>query len=191
MSKINSTKKEIINLILTKCVEEDNILTITENDNPVVDLRRIQTGAEVSILGRAISELVDDNFGIDIDLLFTPYLGLLPILVSASINLNDSGLDINYCYAENAVIIGHEPDHSDKVIIIEPNLSIMSYEALNRIKFKSGSKNLGIITLLDSSDFCHQSRAIKETIEDSYGLEVFSLFSFSELRNLVYPKTNS
>ena len=87
-----------------------------------------RTGGQMAKLGEFYAKAIQDNFGLDFDVLFGPAYKGIPLTVAATMEISRLyGRDIRYCsnrkeikdHGEKGILLGSPISEGDKVVIIE------------------------------------------------------------------------
>ena len=87
-----------------------------------------RTGGQMAKLGEFYAKAIQDNFGLDFDVLFGPAYKGIPLTVAATMEISRLyGRDIRYCsnrkeikdHGEKGILLGSPISAGDKVVIIE------------------------------------------------------------------------
>ncbi len=86
-----------------------------------------RTGDQMRRLGEFYADAIEASVGTDYDVLFGPAYKGIPLVVTTAVALSARGRDVSFCFnrkeakdhGERGVIVGHQPNDGDRVLIIE------------------------------------------------------------------------
>ena len=92
-----------------------------------VQTGKYRTGAQIRKLGEFYADAIEGNFGDGFDVLFGPAYKGIPLAVETAGALSARGRDVGFMFnrkeakdhGEGGVLVGHVPQSSDRVLIIE------------------------------------------------------------------------
>ena len=153
------------------------------------DISRFNNGEAATRLGEMYAKSIQ-RLGLPYDLLFGPaYKGIPLVALVASSLFRSFGRNVGYAYnrkeqkshGEKGSLVGHLLP-GQKVIIVDDVLTAgtAARETLDRLK-ACGAEAVALIVCFDRQEKGQTKGSAKTELEEIYGLQVCSLFDFSDL----------
>ncbi len=157
-----------------------------------------QSGEQLSKLGTYYAKAINDNFGVDFDILFGPAYKGIPLSVAASIAIfNEYGKNIRYCanrkeikdHGDKGILLGSPINDGDKIVIIEDvtTAGTSIRENLPIIKSQGDAEVLGLVVSVDRMERGEKKSALLE-IEEKYGIKTASIVTMQDVVEVLYNK---
>ena len=152
------------------------------------------TGSQLKRLGEYYAHAINDNFGLDFDVLFGPAYKGIPLAVTTAIALHDLyGKEVRYCSdrkeekdhgADKGNLLGYEPQDGDRVVMVEDVTT--SGKSIDETYPKvTGTASVEIKGLIVSLNRMEVGKGgvvtAQQEIQEKYGFPVASIVSMAEV----------
>ena len=157
------------------------------------------TGEQLHRLGLYYAQAINDNFGLDFDVVFGPAYKGIPLAVSAAASLyRNYDRDLPYCFnrkeakdhgADKGNLLGYEPKDGDRVVMVEDvTTSGKSIdETYPKVKAAADVEIKGLIVSLNRMEVGKGGvTTAQKEIEAKYGFPVASIVSMAEVVETLY-----
>mgnify|MGYP000180631321 FL=1 len=157
------------------------------------------TGEQLHRLGLYYAQAINDNFGLDFDVVFGPAYKGIPLAVSAAASLyRNYGRDLPYCFnrkevkdhGDTGILLGSPIKDGDKVVIIEDvTTSGKSIEETFPIIKAQGDVEIkGLMVSLNRMERGKGTRSALDEIKDLYGFPTAAIVSMADVVEHLYNK---
>ncbi len=148
-------------------------------------------GSQLKTLGGYYARAINDNFGLDFDVLFGPAYKGIPLTVAASMEISSQfGKDIRYCsnrkevkdHGDKGILLGGPIEEGDRVLIIEDvtTAGTSIAETLPIINAQGG-KVIGLCVSVDRQERGTGEKSALKEIEEKYGFKTASIATMSDV----------
>lgn len=158
------------------------------------------TGAQLRKLGQYYAKAINDNFGLDFDVLFGPAYKGIPLSVATTMAISELyGKEIRYCsnrkevkdHGDTGILLGSKLQDGDRVLIIEDvTTSGKSIEETFPIlKAQADVEIKGLIVSLNRMERGMTSKmSALEEIKQKYGFETRAIVTMEDVVERLYNK---
>lgn len=158
------------------------------------------TGTQLRKLGEYYAKAINDNYGLDIDVLFGPAYKGIPLTVATTMAISELyGKDIRYCsnrkevkdHGDTGILLGSKLKDGDRVVIIEDvTTSGKSIEETFPIlKAQADVEIKGLMVSLNRMEVGKGGeKSALEEIKDLYGFETNAIVSMEDVVEHLYNK---
>ena len=151
-----------------------------------------RTGGKMAKLGEFYAKAIQDNFGLDFDVLFGPAYKGIPLTVAATMEISRLyGRDIRYCsnrkeikdHGEKGILLGSPISAGDKVVIIEDvtTAGTSIRETVPIIKAQGTDDILGLVVSVDRMERGTGDVSALKEIENEFGIRTCSIVSMKDV----------
>lgn len=158
-----------------------------------------RTGSQLKRLGEYYARAIQENFGLDFDILFGPAYKGIPLSVTASIAISDLfGQDIRYCsnrkeikdHGDKGILLGSPIEDGDKVVIIEDvtTAGTSIEETLPIVKAQGDVDVLGLVVSVDRMERGQGKKSALREISEKYGMKTTAIVTMGEVVEHLYNK---
>lgn len=160
-----------------------------------------RTGSQLRKLGEYYARAIQEQFGMDFDLLFGPAYKGIPLSVTTTIAISELyDKDVKYCsnrkevkdHGDQGILLGSPISDNDRVIIIEDVTTAGTSigETMPIIKAQGNVSVLGLVVSVDRMERGKTSKSALAEIEETYGMKTTSIVTMEEvvehLHNIPY-----
>ncbi len=158
------------------------------------------TGTQLRKLGEYYAKAINDNYGLDFDVLFGPAYKGIPLTVATTMAISELyGKDIRYCsnrkevkdHGDTGILLGSKLKDGDRVVIIEDvTTSGKSIEETFPIlKAQADVEIKGLMVSLNRMEVGKGGeKSALEEIKDLYGFETNAIVSMEDVVEHLYNK---
>ena len=157
------------------------------------------TGKQLKKLGEYYAKAINDNFGLDFDVLFGPaYKGIPLACVTATAIYELYGKEVRYCsnrkevkdHGDTGILLGSKLKDGDKVIMIEDvTTSGKSMEETVPIVRSQANVDIkGLVVSLNRNEKGKGNKTALKEIEDLYGFKAVAIVSMPEVVEILQEK---
>ena len=157
-----------------------------------VNTGRYRTGSQLAQLGRFYAQALTDKLGTGFDNLYGPAYKGISLAVTMGIALStDCGHDVSISYnrkeakdhGEKGLIIGHQYEGSEKVVIIEDVMTAGTSvrESMSILKQNGGPEVKAVIVSVDRMERGQGDFSAVQEVCHEFDLEVFSIVTVKEV----------
>lgn len=157
------------------------------------------TGYQLKKLGEYYAQAINDNFGLDFDVLFGPAYKGIPLGVVTAIAIHDLyGKEVRYCSnrkevkdhgADKGNLLGAELKDGDRVVMVE-DVTTSGKSIDETYPIVTGAANVDIKGLIVSLNRMEVGKGgvttAQKEIEAKYGFPVASIVSMAEVVEVLY-----
>ena len=158
-----------------------------------------RTGGQMAKLGEFYAKAIQDNFGLDFDVLFGPAYKGIPLSVAATMEISRLyGRDIRYCsnrkeikdHGEKGILLGSPISAGDKVVIIEDvtTAGTSIRETVPIIKAQGTDNILGLVVSVDRMERGTGEVSALQEIENEFGIRTCSIVSMKDVIECLYNR---
>ena len=158
-----------------------------------------RTGGQMAKLGEFYAKAIQDNFGLDFDVLFGPAYKGIPLSVAATMEISRLyGRDIRYCsnrkeikdHGEKGILLGSPISAGDKVVIIEDvtTAGTSIRETVPIIKAQGTDDIMGLVVSVDRMERGTGDVSALTEIENECGIRTCSIVSMKDVIECLYNR---
>ena len=158
-----------------------------------------RTGGQMAKLGEFYAKAIQDNFGLDFDVLFGPAYKGIPLSVAATMEISRLyGRDIRYCsnrkeikdHGEKGILLGSPISAGDKVVIIEDvtTAGTSIRETVPIIKAQGTDDIMGLVVSVDRMERGTRDVSALTEIENEFGIRTCSIVSMKDVIECLYNR---
>ncbi|MBR3068452.1 MAG: orotate phosphoribosyltransferase, partial [Lachnospiraceae bacterium] len=158
-----------------------------------------RTGGQMAKLGEFYAKAIQDNFGLDFDVLFGPAYTGIPLSVAATMEISRLyGRDIRYCsnrkeikdHGEKGILLGSPISAGDKVVIIEDvtTAGTSIRETVPIIKAQGTDDIMGLVVSVDRMERGTGEVSALQEIENEFGIRTCSIVSMKDVIECLYNR---
>ena len=159
-----------------------------------------RTGGQMAKLGGEFyAKAIQDNFGLDFDVLFGPAYKGIPLSVAATMEISRLyGRDIRYCsnrkeikdHGEKGILLGSPISAGDKVVIIEDvtTAGTSIRETVPIIKAQGTDDIMGLVVSVDRMERGTGDVSALTEIENEFGIRTCSIVSMKDVIECLYNR---
>ncbi len=158
-----------------------------------------RTGGQMAKLGEFYAKAIQDNFGLDFDVLFGPAYKGIPLTVAATMEISRLyGRDIRYCsnrkeikdHGEKGILLGSPISAGDKVVIIEDvtTAGTSIRETVPIIKAQGTDDILGLVVSVDRMERGTGDVSALKELESEFGIRTCSIVSMKDVIECLYNR---
>lgn len=157
------------------------------------------TGDQLHRLGIYYAQAIEQNFGLDFDVVFGPAYKGIPLSVVTAMALNELyGKEVRYCsnrkevkdHGDKGILLGSPIEDGDKVVIIEDvtTAGTSIQETLPIIKAQGDVSPIGLVVSVDRMERGQGTKSALKEIEEKYGLKTTAIVTMAEVVEHLYNK---
>lgn len=158
-----------------------------------------KTGGQLRKLGQYYAKAIEQNYGIDFDILFGPAYKGIPLSVTTAIAMNVLfNKEINYCsnrkelkdHGDKGILLGSPLKDGDKIVIIEDvtTAGTSINETLPILKAQANVEIVGLIVSVDRMERGQGTKTALSEIEENYKIKTASIVNMAEVIEHLYNK---
>ena len=158
-----------------------------------------RTGSALHRLGGYYAKAIEQNFGLDFDVLFGPAYKGIPLSVAASIAISENyGKDIRYCsnrkeikdHGDKGILLGSPLQDGDRVVIIEDvtTAGTSIRETMPILSAQGKVQPVGLVVSVDRMERGTGEKSALEEIEENFGLKTASIVTMAEVTEYLYGR---
>jgi len=158
-----------------------------------------RTGAQLRQLGQYYARAINDNFGLDFDVLFGPAYKGIPLSVATTMAISEEyDREIKYCsnrkevkdHGDTGILLGSLLTAGDKVLLIEDvtTAGTSIAETLPIIKAQGDVTPIGLVVSVDRMERGTGTKSALNEIEEKYGLKTAAVVTMAEVVEHLYNK---
>lgn len=158
-----------------------------------------RTGGQMAKLGEFYAKAIQDNFGLDFDVLFGPAYKGIPLSVAATMEISRLyGRDIRYCsnrkeikdHGEKGILLGSPISAGDRVVIIEDvtTAGTSIRETVPIIKAQGTDDIMGLVVSVDRMERGTGDVSALTEIENEFGIRTCSIVSMKDVIECLYNR---
>lgn len=156
-----------------------------------------RNGTQLARLGEYYAKAVNDNFGMDFDVLFGPAYKGIPLTVATTMSISRLyGKDIRYCsnrkevkdHGDKGILLGSPLSEGDKVVIIEDvtTAGTSIAETMPIIKAQGVTDVIGLVVSVDRMERGQGEKSALSEIEETYGMKTCAIVTMEEVVEHLY-----
>ncbi|MBO6112133.1 MAG: orotate phosphoribosyltransferase [Lachnospiraceae bacterium] len=150
-----------------------------------------RTGGQLRRLGEYYAQAINDNFGLDFDVLFGPAYKGIPLTVATTMAISEKyGKDIKYSsnrkeikdHGDKGILLGSPIEEGDRVLIIEDvtTAGTSIAETLPIIEAQGG-KVCGLCVSADRQEKGTGEKSALKEIEEKYGFKTAAIVKMADV----------
>ena len=150
-----------------------------------------RTGGQLRRLGEYYAQAINDNFGLDFDVLFGPAYKGIPLTVATTMAIREKyGKDIKYSsnrkeikdHGDKGILLGSPIEEGDRVLIIEDvtTAGTSIAETLPIIEAQGG-KVCGLCVSADRQEKGTGEKSALKEIEEKYGFKTAAIVKMADV----------
>ena len=158
-----------------------------------------RTGSALHRLGGYYAKAIEQNFGLDFDVLFGPAYKGIPLSVAASIAISENyGKDVRYCsnrkeikdHGDKGILLGSPLQDGDRVVIIEDvtTAGTSIRETMPILSAQGKVQPVGLVVSVDRMERGTGEKSALEEIEENFGLKTASIVTMAEVTEYLYGR---
>lgn len=158
-----------------------------------------RTGEQLQKLGAYYARAIEQNFGLDFDVLFGPAYKGIPLAVSAAISLFDLyDVNVRYCanrkeikdHGDKGILLGSSLSDGDRVIIIEDvtTAGTSVKETMPILKASGSVCVLGLVVSVDRMEKGTGEKSALLEIEETFNMKAASIVTMKEVVEHLYDR---
>jgi orotate phosphoribosyltransferase len=158
-----------------------------------------RTGSQLRKLGEYYARAIQEQFGMDFDLLFGPAYKGIPLSVTTTIAISELyDKDVKYCsnrkevkdHGDQGILLGSPISDNDRVIIIEDVTTAGTSigETMPIIKAQGNVSVLGLVVSVDRMERGKTSKSALAEIEETYGMKTTAIVTMEEVVEHLHNK---
>lgn len=158
-----------------------------------------RNGAQLLRLGEYYAKAINDNFGLDFDVLFGPAYKGIPLTVAATMAISSLyGKEIRYCsnrkevkdHGDKGILLGSPMSEGDRVIIIEDvtTAGTSIAETMPIIKAQGVKDAAGLVVSVDRMERGQGEKSALMEIRETYGMNTCAIVTMAEVVEHLYNK---
>ena len=144
------------------------------------------TGEQLHRLGLYYAQAINDNFGLDFDVVFGPAYKGIPLAVVTAMALQELyGKEVKYCcnrkevkdHGEGGVFVGYVPKAGEDVVIVEDVITAGTAirESMAILRHLEGVKVAATFIMVDRKERGKGEKLAMEEVEEEFGFPVYSV----------------
>lgn len=194
-------KKDFIEFMVDcKVLKFGDFVTKSGRQTPFfVNTGFYRNGTQLTRLGEFYAKAINDNFGLDFDVLFGPAYKGIPLTVAATMSISRLyGKDIRYCsnrkevkdHGDKGILLGSPLSEGDRVIIIEDvtTAGTSIAETMPIIKAQGVTDVKGLVVSVDRMERGQGEKSALAEIEEIYGMKTCAIVTMEEVVEHLYNK---
>lgn len=157
------------------------------------------TGTQLRRLGEYYAKAINDNYGLDFDVLFGPAYKGIPLSVATAMAISELyGKDVRYCsnrkevkdHGDVGILLGSKLNDGDRVVIIEDvTTSGKSIEeTFPIIKAQADVEIKGLMVSLNRMEKGQSEKSALEEIKEKYGFDANAIVNMQEVVEYLYNR---
>ena len=158
-----------------------------------------RTGAQLRKLGQYYAKAINDNFGLDFDVLFGPAYKGIPLTVATTMAISEEyHQEIKYCsnrkeikdHGDTGILLGSPMTSGDKVLLIEDvtTAGTSIAETLPIIKAQGDVEPIGLVVSVDRMERGTGDKSALSEIEEKYNLKTAAVVTMAEVVEHLHNK---
>ena len=156
-------------------------------------------GSQMARLGGYYAKAIEQNFGLDFDVLFGPAYKGIPLTVAATMEISRAyGKNIRYCsnrkevkdHGDKGILLGSPIGDGDKVIIIEDvtTAGTSIRETVPIIRAQGNVDICGLVVSVDRMEKGTGKKSALKEIEESFGIKTCAIVTMAEVIEHLYDR---
>ena len=198
---MDTYKKEFIEFMVDcKVLKFGDFVTKSGRQTPFfVNTGFYRTGVQLRKLGQYYAKAINDNFGLDFDVLFGPAYKGIPLTVATTMAISEEyDREIKYCsnrkevkdHGDTGILLGSPMTDGNKVLLIEDvtTAGTSIAETLPIIKVQGDVKAIGLVVSVDRMERGSSNKSALSEIEEKYNLKTAAVVTMAEVVEHLYNK---
>ncbi|KMQ52143.1 Orotate phosphoribosyltransferase [Chitinispirillum alkaliphilum] len=194
-------KKEFIEFMIeSKVLKFGDFVTKSGRKTPFfINTGNYSTGEQLLKLGQFYAAALNEHMDRDFDVLFGPAYKGIPLGVTASTALFSSySHNVSFCFnrkeikdhGEGGSIVGHPPQASDRVVIIEDvtTAGTSVRESIPLLKACADLKVVGLVVSVDRMERGSTEKSALSELQDEFGLKTFAIVTLDEIVSYLHNR---
>ncbi|MCR4936868.1 MAG: orotate phosphoribosyltransferase [Lachnospiraceae bacterium] len=157
------------------------------------------TGSQLRRLGEYYAKAINDNFGLDFDVLFGPAYKGIPLSVVTAVAISELyGKEVRYCsnrkeikdHGDTGILLGSKLKDGDRVVMIEDvTTSGKSIEETYPIVTGQAKVEIkGLVVSLDRMEKGKSDKSALKEIADSYGFPTAAIVTMDDVKTCLHNR---
>lgn len=156
-----------------------------------INTGRYSTGAQLTRLGDFYASAIEQAVGQSFDVLFGPAYKGIPLVVTASMALDQRGHDVGFCFnrkeakdhGEGGALVGAPLADGARVLIIEDvtTAGTSIRETLPLLRGAAAVEVIGLVVSVDRQERGTGERSALQEIQSEFGLKTFAIVTIDEV----------
>ncbi|MDO4614793.1 MAG: orotate phosphoribosyltransferase [Lachnospiraceae bacterium] len=158
-----------------------------------------QTGEQLRKLGQYYAKAIEQNFGLDFDILFGPAYKGIPLTVAATMAISEEyGKNIRYCsnrkeekdHGDKGILLGSKINEGDRIVMIEDvtTAGTSIAETLPIIQAQGKTTPLGLVVSVDRCERGTGTKSALAEIQEKYGIKTAAIVTMKEVIEHLYKR---
>jgi len=199
---LESYKQRFINFLVgAEVLTFGDFVTKSGRQTPYfVNTGRYRSGSQLAQLGQFYAQALTDKLGTRFDNLYGPAYKGISLAVTTGIALSvghDHDVSISYNrkefkdHGEKGVLIGHQYEGSEKVVIIEDVITAGTSirESMSILKKNGDPDVTAVIVSVDRMEKGQSSLSAIQEVREEFGLEVFAIVTVKEVISYLHNRS--
>ncbi len=164
-----------------------------------VNTGNYKTGSQLRRLGEFYAHAINENFGLDFNILFGPAYKGIPLSVTTAISLSSLyNMDVSYCsnrkevkdHGDTGILLGSKLKDGDKVLIIEDVTTAGTSigETMPILAAQGNVKAIGLIISVDRMERGQGTKSALTEINEKYALKTAAIVTMGEIIEYLYNR---
>lgn len=163
-----------------------------------INTGKYRTGEQMAKLGYFYAKAIEANFGTEADVLFGPAYKGIPLVVTTSIALSQSGQNLSFCFnrkeekdhGEGGTLVGHKLSNGENVLIVEDvtTAGTSIYETVPALRAAADVTLLGLIVSVDRMEKGSGDSSAFEQIRNDFGMKTCAIVTIEEVVEYLYNR---
>ena len=157
------------------------------------------TGSQLRRLGEYYAKAINDNFGLDFDVLFGPAYKGIPLSVVTAVAISELyGKEVRYCsnrkeikdHGDTGILLGSKLKDGDRVVMIEDvTTSGKSIEETYPIVTGQAKVEIkGLVVSLDRMEKGKSDKSALKEIADNYGFPTAAIVTLDDVKTCLHNR---
>ncbi len=194
-------KEEFIEFMVDcKVLRFGNFVTKSGRHTPFfVNTGFYRDGGQLRRLGQYYAKAIEQNFGLDFDVLFGPAYKGIPLSVAAAMAISEAyGKNIRYCsnrkevkdHGDKGILLGGPIEDFNRVVIIEDvtTAGTSMRETIPIIRAQGKADILGLVVSVDRMERGTGEKSALQEIEETYGIKTAAIVTMEEVITHLYRR---
>ena len=199
MIDLAAYKRDFIKfLIQSKVLTFGNFVTKSGRKTPYfINIGNISSGESIYRLGEFYARAIYQELGTDYDNLYGPaYKGIPLVVVTSACLHNLYSCNVSFTFnrkeakshGEKGIFIGHQPQKSDKVIIVEDVITAGTsiYESVPLLKKSAEIDLKAVVVSVDRQEKGSTENSALSEICKTFGIKTFGIVTVTEIIEFLY-----
>ncbi len=156
------------------------------------------TGHKINKLGKFYAHAIKEHFSDEFDGIYGPAYKGIPLCISASIALNNMGVDKGYVfnrkeaktYGDKSTVVGMELRNNSRLILIDDVITSGKAirESLMTLKANNDPKVKGIIISVDRQERGKDNTNALQAVEKILNIPIFPIVTITQIKEYLHNK---